>query len=56
MKLFDELKYRGLINDVTSPQLEEKLNNGGLTSISEPIRPVIPCISDTTPLCCVQND
>lgn len=30
MKLFDELKYRGLINDVTSPQLEEKLNNGGL--------------------------
>lgn len=31
MKLFDELKYRGLINDVTSPQLEEKLNNGGLT-------------------------
>ncbi len=31
MKLFDELKYRGLINDVTSPDLEEKLNNGGLT-------------------------
>ena len=31
MKLFDELKYRGLINDVTSPQLEEKLNNGGLS-------------------------
>ena len=31
MKLFDELKYRGLINDVTSPQLEEKLNIGGLT-------------------------
>ena len=31
MKLFDELKYRGLINVVTSPQLEEKLNNGGLT-------------------------
>ena len=31
MKLFDELKYRGLINDVTSPELEEKLNNGGLT-------------------------
>ena len=31
MKLFDELKYRGLINDVTRPQLEEKLNNGGLT-------------------------
>lgn len=31
MKLFDELKWRGLINDVTSPDLEEKLNNGGLT-------------------------
>lgn len=31
MKLFDELKYRGLINDVTSPDLEEKLNNGGMT-------------------------
>ena len=31
MKLFFELKYRGLINDVTIPQLEEKLNNGGLT-------------------------
>lgn len=31
MKLFDELKYRGLINDVTSLELEEKLNNGGLT-------------------------
>ena len=26
MKLFDELKWRGLINDVTSPDLEEKLN------------------------------
>ncbi|MEG0736013.1 MAG: tyrosine--tRNA ligase [Longicatena sp.] len=31
MKLFDELKWRGLVNDVTSPALEEKLNNGGLT-------------------------
>jgi len=31
MKLFDELKWRGLINDVSSPDLEEKLNNGGLT-------------------------
>lgn len=31
MKLFDELKWRGLINDVTSPDLEEKLNEGGLT-------------------------
>lgn len=31
MKLFEELKWRGLINDVTSPELEEKLNAGGLT-------------------------
>ena len=31
MKLFDELKWRGLIKDVTSPELEEKLNNGGMT-------------------------
>lgn len=31
MKLYDELKWRGLINDVTSPALEEKLNQGGLT-------------------------
>lgn len=31
MQLFDELKYRGLINDVTSPDLEKKLNEGGLT-------------------------
>ena len=31
MKLFEELKWRGLINDVTSPDLEEKLNEGGLT-------------------------
>lgn len=31
MKLFEELKWRGLINDVTSPDLEEKLNNGELT-------------------------
>lgn len=31
MKLYDELKWRGLIKDVTSPKLEEKLNNGGMT-------------------------
>lgn len=31
MKLFEELKWRGLINDVTSPDLEEKLNAGGMT-------------------------
>ncbi|MDF9823888.1 tyrosyl-tRNA synthetase [Breznakia sp. PF5-3] len=31
MKLFDELKWRGLINDISSPELEDKLNNGSLT-------------------------
>jgi len=31
MKLFEELKWRGLIHDVSSPELEEKLNEGGLT-------------------------
>lgn len=31
MTLFEELKWRGLINDISSPDLEEKLNKGGLT-------------------------
>lgn len=31
MKLFDELKWRGLINDISSTDLEEKLNAGGIT-------------------------
>lgn len=31
MKLYDELKWRGLVKDVSSPELEEKLNNGKLT-------------------------
>ncbi len=31
MKIYDELKWRGLIKDMTSPELEEKLNNGGMT-------------------------
>lgn len=31
MKLYDELKWRGLIKDVTSKDLEEKLNEGGMT-------------------------
>ena len=31
MKLYDELKWRGLIKDVSSPDLEEKLNNSRLT-------------------------
>ena len=31
MKLYDELVWRGLIKDCTSPDLEEKLNAGGMT-------------------------
>ena len=31
MTLFEELKWRGLIQDISSPDLEEKLNKGGLT-------------------------
>ena len=31
MKLYDELVWRGLIKDVSSPELEEKLNNGGMS-------------------------
>ncbi len=31
MKLYDELKWRGLIADVSSPELEEMINKGGLT-------------------------
>ncbi|MEG2305750.1 MAG: tyrosine--tRNA ligase [Erysipelotrichaceae bacterium] len=31
MKLFEELKWRGLVNDITSPELEDALNNGELT-------------------------
>lgn len=31
MKLYDELIYRGLINDISSDDLKDKLNEGGLT-------------------------
>lgn len=31
MTFFEELEWRGLIKDITSPNLIEKLNNGGLT-------------------------
>ncbi|MBR1413320.1 MAG: tyrosine--tRNA ligase [Bacilli bacterium] len=30
MKFYDELVWRGLIKDISSPELEEKLNKGGL--------------------------
>lgn len=31
MKLYDELVWRGLIKDISSPELAEKLNAGGMT-------------------------
>ncbi len=31
MKLYDELKWRGLIKDISSPELENKLNNENIT-------------------------
>ena len=31
MNLYEDLKWRGLIQDISSPELIEKLNNGGLT-------------------------
>ena len=31
MTLFEDLKWRGLIKDITSPELENKLNEGGMT-------------------------
>lgn len=31
MTLFEELKWRGLIDNITDPELEQKINEGGLT-------------------------
>ena len=31
MTVFEELKWRGIIKDISSPELEEKLNKGGLS-------------------------
>lgn len=31
MTVFEDLKWRGLIKDISSPKLEEKLNEGGMT-------------------------
>lgn len=31
MTIIEDLKWRGLIKDITSPELEEKLNKGGMT-------------------------
>lgn len=31
MTLFEELKWRGLIDNITDPELEKKINEGGLT-------------------------
>ena len=31
MTLFEDLKWRGLIKDISSPELEKKLNKGGMS-------------------------
>ena len=31
MNLYEDLKWRGLLKDVSSPKIEELLNNGGVT-------------------------
>ena len=31
MNLYEDLKWRGLIKDITNPELEDKLNNGSIT-------------------------
>ena len=31
MTLFEELQWRGLVQDISSPELIEKLNKGGMT-------------------------
>ena len=31
MTIFEDLKWRGLIKDMTSPEIEKKINEGGLT-------------------------
>ena len=31
MGIYEELEWRGLIKDVSSPEIKEKLNKGGLT-------------------------
>ena len=29
MKIYDELLWRGLVQDISNPELIDKLNNGG---------------------------
>ena len=31
MTFFEELKWRGVVKDISSPELEDKLNNESLT-------------------------
>lgn len=47
MGIYEELVWRGLIKDCSSPELKEKLNAGGMTFILGQILPEIHCISDT---------
>ena len=41
MTLYEDFKWRGLVKDVSSPELEEKLNNGGMTFFGELIQRLI---------------
>ena len=47
MTLFEDLKWRGLIKDITTPELEEKLNKGGMTFYIGTDQQQIVCILDT---------
>ena len=46
MELFEELQWRGLIDNVTSPEVEDVINNQKVTFILVQILPQIVCILD----------
>ncbi len=43
MELFEELKWRGLVDNVTSEEVEDVINNGKLHSILVQIQRQIAC-------------
>ena len=46
MTLYEDLQWRGLIKDVSSPELEKKLNEGGLTFYIEQTLQQTVCMLD----------
>ena len=48
MTLYEDLKWRGLIQDISSPELVEKLNRGGMTFILVPTPRLTACTLVTT--------